>query len=47
MNDADWLRTVQREKSQEDVDRIEAEKDRRRGPYVPHHHRVYYGESGH
>lgn len=42
----DYLRQA-RTLSQEDVDLIEAERSRRLGPYVPHHHRHYSGEAGH
>lgn len=44
---ADWLRSLPREKSPAEVDRDEKEHDRARGPYVPHHHRNYCGESRH
>lgn len=50
MNDeefAAWLRTYPREKSPEEVVAAERRHDQIEGPYVPHHHRAYYGEAGH
>lgn len=47
MTDADWLRTVQREKTPDEVHKAERARDRQRGEYIPHHHRTYYGESRH
>ena len=44
---ADWLRSVPREKSPEEVMRGERAHDRQVGPYVPHHHHGYYEEARH
>lgn len=44
---ADWLRSVPREITPEEVERVERDRDRERGPYVPHHHKVYRDESRH
>lgn len=44
---ADWLRSVPREKSPEQVTASEERRDRERGPYVPHHHHSYYAEARH
>lgn len=44
---AEWLRSLPREKSPEEVERLEAQRDKERGPYVPHHHHSYYAEARH
>ena len=44
---ADYLRSLPREQSPEEVERREHEHDVERGPYVPHHHHPYFEESRH
>jgi len=46
---ADWLRSVPRERTWEEVERRERQRDRERGPYIPHGDIVHHcpGESRH
>ena len=44
---AAFLRSVPREKPEEQVIENEKRHDRVQGPYVPHHHHPYYEESRH
>lgn len=47
VSDQQWLCSVPREKSPEEVHRAERVRDEKRGPYVPHHHHAYWAESRH
>jgi hypothetical protein len=45
--DAEWLKSVPREKTADEVEAAEQLRSGLRGPYVPHHHHAYHSESRH